>query len=248
MKHSLALLLLAVAACSRADPPPLPAAPVDAPRTWFVCDGVNAPSLLVFERDGEVVRLAEYDKPNGAIVAREDYTLGEEEGAAGSATAPLLLAGEDAGAIRRTNSGMLENPSAAYTPRITEVRLGDRAIACRWLPRTRLFGMTGRRSFIVNEDADGDLIYTAFDFATPASAPIEFTENGVSTTFSVEVRDGREMTAPDGVHYRFSNPEGFTYAITARADGRGSLEVLRNGATVQIEEIIALQFGNGPEE
>jgi hypothetical protein len=249
MRTAFLALALALISCGRAEPPPpLPDSAADEPRTWFICDGVDAPSLLVFERDGAVVRMAEYDKPNGAIVAREDFALGMEEAAAGSVYTPLLLGGAEAGAIARTNPAMLENPSAAYTPRIANVRLGERAVTCRWLPRTRFFGMTGRRSFIVNEDADGDLIYTAFDFASIASPQIELTENGVSTPFSVEVRNGREMTAPEGVHYRFSNPEGYTYAINARTDGRGALEVLRNGASVQIEEIIALQFGEGPEE
>jgi hypothetical protein len=248
MRTFVATALFALAACGPAETPP-PLAPAnDAPRVWFICDGVDAPTLFVFEQDGDAVRMSEYDKPNGAIVTREDYSLGEPDGAAGNIYTSLLLSGAEVGAIRETNPGMLETPAAAYTPRITEVRLGERVVTCRWLPRTRLFGVTGRRSFVVHEDADGDLIYTTFDFAAPATQPIELSENGVSTPFSVEARGGQEMTRPDGVAFQFQTPDGYAYAIVGRRNGSGALAVTRNGEPLQAEEIVAFQLADGPAE
>jgi hypothetical protein len=248
MRIFIATALLALTACGPTETPPPLAPQSDASRVWFICDGVDAPSLFVFERDGDAIRMSEYDKPNGAIVTREDYTLGEPEGAAGSIYTSLLLSGAEVGAIRETNPSMLETPAAAYTPRITELRLGERTITYRWLPRTRLFGVTGRRSFVVHEDADGDLIYTSFDFAAAAAPAIELSENGVSTPFSAEVRGGEEMVRPDGAEFRFQTRDGFAYAILARSDGTGGLGVTRDGDPVQAEEIIAFQIADGPAQ
>lgn len=217
----------------------------DTPITWFICDGVDAPSLFVIERDGDMIRLSEYEKPSGAIVIREDYAIGEQEGAAGSVYTRLLLSGVDAGAVRETNPSTLQTPGAAYTPRITEVRLDARAVTCRWLPRTRFFGVTGRRSFVVHEDADGDLIYTTFDFTAFPNSPIELSENGVSTPFSVEARNGEEVVSANGVVFRFQGADGYAYVVAARRDGGGELNVTRNGETVQTEELVAFQLGDG---
>jgi hypothetical protein len=201
---------------------------------------------MVFEREGAAVRVAEYDKPNGAVIARSIFAIGQEQGATGASTTPLLSDGVDAGSIGQTNPDMLETPGAAYTPRVTEVRLGRRAVSCRWLPRTRLMGFTGRRSFVVHEDADGDLIYTTFDFAAASSQPlVELTDNSVSTTFSVEVRGGEEMVRPDGAEFRFNASTGFAYLITLDDDGPGALAVFRDGAEVQSEPLIAVQHGEG---
>lgn len=242
---------LLLAACSRpeAPPPPPPVPTPAATTTWFICDGVDAPSLFLFEREGGAVRVAEYEKPSGAIVGRAEYAQGEEEGAAGSVYTPLLSDGAQAGAIRETNPGMLETPGAAYTPRITEVHLQERVVSCRWLPRTRLMGFTGRRSFVVHEDADGDLIYTTYDFASAANAAeIELSENGVSTVFSAEVRGGDEITRPDGVTFRFRSQDGYEYVVNARSDGQGNLDVLRNGAPMQSEPLIAFETGDAAGE
>lgn len=242
--RTLIIAAILLASCNPAEqPPPLPAS--TASSIWFICDGVDAPSVFALQRVSDAIELTEYDKPNGALVARDTYALGEPEGAAGSVYTPLLRSGVNAGAVRETNSGMLETPGAAYTPRITEVRLGERAVTCRWLPRTRLFGVTGRRSFVVHEDADGDLIYTTFDFATAPTPPIELSENGVSTSFSVEARGGEEIVSPDGVVFRFQGAEGYAYVIATRRDGGGELNVTRGGEIVQTEELAAFQLGNG---
>ncbi|MEZ5995490.1 MAG: hypothetical protein R3C25_07020 [Hyphomonadaceae bacterium] len=200
-----------------------------------------------FERDGATARVAQYDKPNGALVQRSEYGIGLTEGGAGSVFTALTQNGADAGVIRQTNSGMLETPAAAFTPRIVSVRLGDREITCRWLPRTRIFGFTGRRSFIVHEDADGDLIYTAYDFPAAAAAqPIDLSENGQTTTFSVEVRGGEETMGPDGASFVFPVPgTAISYRIEIRPDR--SAELIVAGEPTQSEPLVAYQQGEGAE-
>jgi len=244
---------LMLAACGQAEPPPpLPQAETAAAHAgtppWFICDAIDAPMVLVFQRDGETVEVAQYDKPNGALAQRTSYGLGAGEGAAGSVYTALQQNGVDVGHVREVNTGVIENPASAYTPLYTSVRLGERDIACRWMPRTRVLGFTGRRSFVVHEDRDGDLIYTTYDFTAASSAqPIELSENGRSTTFSVEVRDGAETVSANGAEYRFSGQNGFSYVVSLDSAGAGRLDVLRNGATVQSEPLVAFVQGDAAQ-
>lgn len=241
-------LALSVAACGQPEaPPPLPETPVlAAPATWFICDGLNRPAVLVFERDGGVARVAHYDKPNGALIARTEYQLGVEEGAAGSVYLSLLQNGAEAGAIRRINSGVMETPLAAYTTPFTSVRIGADEMQCRWMPRTRVFAISGKRTIILHEDRDGDLIYTAYNFADAANArPIDLSENARTTTFSAEVRDGEERLGADGESYLFRAGE-ITYSVAIERNGAGTLQV-NGAANLPPEPFIALQRGVGLE-
>jgi hypothetical protein len=246
MKRTVALLAFALVACGPTEEPE--SAPESAllNPTWFICDAIDAPLLYLVTRDGDTARIAEYEKPSGAIIERMQFTLGETEGAAGSVHQPLLRDGVEVGAIRQRNPGMLENPAAAYTPPIASVRLNGVDATCRWLPRTRAMAFTGRRSVVVHEDADGDLIYTTYDFATAATAaPIELSENARTTAFSLEVRGGEETLSPEGARYAFANA-GFRYLLRIARDGAGALEVYRDGEAnpVQTEALIASQFGD----
>jgi hypothetical protein len=248
MRRAALALVIALAACGQTSEPP--AAPEPPPVTvtppWFICDAIDAPVLLTLVRENGVVHIAQYDKPNGALIQRTDYTIGAQEGAAGSVYTTLLQNGAEAGAIRQINPGMLETPGVAYTPPFTSVRIGEREISCRWMPRTRVSAFTGRRSFVVHEDQDGDLIYTTYDFPAAAQAQqIELSENGRSTTFSVEVRGGEEQMSARGVTYRFAGEDGFAYVVTLNRDGTGQLDVMREGADVQSEPLIAYQQGDG---
>lgn len=247
---TLAFALLA-AACGQSEPPPplpAPAANVVAP-PWFICDAIDAPVLLVFERDGPKARVTQYDKPNGALIQRTEYQIGAEEGAAGSVYMALLQNGAEAGAIRRINPDMLETPGAAYTPLYASVRLGEREISCRWMSRTRLIGFTGRRTIVVSEDGDGDLLYHSYDFATAAQAQqIEIAENGRTTTFSLEKRDGVENMDADGSRFQFQADAETEIIVISGRDGRGRVDVRRHGPDpVQSEDLIAYVVGQGAE-
>lgn len=251
MRSALAIVCLLLSACGQsAPPPPLPAAAEDAVAPpWFICDAVDAPVLLLFERDGPKVDVAQYDKPNGALIQRTQYQLGAEEGAAGSIYTTLMQNGAEAGHVRQINPGMLETPGAAYTAPFTSVRLGEREISCRWLPRTRLIGFTGRRTIVVSEDGDGDLLYHAYDFATAAEAqPIEIAENGRTTTFSLEARDGSETMNAEGSRFVFQADAETEIIVVSGRDGRGRVDVRRQGPTpVQSEDLIAYVLGDGAE-
>ena len=245
----LLIALSTLVACGQSAVPaaPLPEAHTGVSGPWFICDGLDAPALFVFGRNGLEVRIAEYDKPNGAIVERSAYVLGTEAAAAGSVYRVLFSNGVEAGAIRETDPAMLESPGAAYTAHIGEVRLGERRISCRWLPRTRLIGFTGRRSLVVHEDADGDLIYSAFNFADAANAgPIELSENGLSTPFSVEVRGGEEAIGREEAEFRFA-ADNYAYVVHASRDGTGRIDLLRDGQQVQSEPLIAFVLGDAQD-
>jgi hypothetical protein len=251
MRHILLAAALTLSACGQSEPPPpLPEAPTQIAQTaWFICDAINAPVLLVFERDGSTARVAQYSKPTGEIVQRTEYQLGEGDGAAGSIYTPLLQNGAEAGAIRQINSGMLETPASAYTEVYSSVRIGDRDISCRWMPRTRIMGFTGRRSIVVSEDADGDLLYHSYDFATAADAqPIDLSENGRTSTFSLEVRDGAENTAAEGTTYAFRADVETDISVLIDRAGVASVTVRRHGSTpVQTENLISYVVGTGAE-
>lgn len=240
---------LILAACGQPEaPPPLPEPPAQAaPETWFICDALNMPVILVFERDGGTVRVAQYDKPNGALVQRTEYQLGAEEGAAGSVYLTLIQNGAEAGGVRRLNSGMMETPVAAYTTPFTSVRLGEREAQCRWLPRTRVMGVTGKRTVVLHEDGDGDLIYTTYDFADAATARrVELSENARTSTFSVEVRGGEEHVGADGESYAF-HIGPITYSVMIERNGAGALQVTGTPAPQAAEPFVALQRGVGAE-
>ncbi len=251
MRLAAIALALALTACGQSEPPPpLPEAPAHvASSAWFICDAINAPTLLVFERDGARVRVAQYGKPNGEIVLRTEYQLGNQEGAAGSIYTTLIQNGVEVGNIRQINAGMLETPGAAYTEPYSSVRIGNREVSCRWMPRTRLMGFTGRRTIVVSEDGDGDLLYHAYDFASAAEAqPIDVSENGRTTTFSLEVRDGAEATTPDGTRYTFRADAETEINVTVDPTGVARVTVQRHGPEpVQTEDLIAYIVGTGPE-
>jgi len=217
---------------------------------WFFCDGIDAPVVYLFANTSSETqtRFIEYDKHSGATVRSLDLQLGEGEGAAGSAYTPLQQNGQDFGHVHQVQPGNFETPAAAYTTPYTSVQIGDRNVACRWLPRTRVAGFTGRRSFVIHEDADGDLIYTTFDFANAATQPIDQSDNGRSTRFSVEVRDGQEQVRPDGSDFTFPGRDGFSYHVALKNDGAGQLQVLRNGAQVQSEPLTAFIVGQASQD
>lgn len=252
MRASAFALLALLAACGRSEsPPPIPETPIadTIAAPWFICDATNAPVLLVFDRDGAAARVAQYDKPNGALIQRTQYQIGDQEGATGSVYTSLMQDGAVVGAVRLINLDMLETPGAAFTSPYTSVHLGDRDLSCRWLPRTRLMGFTGRRTIVVSEDADGDLLYHSYDFASAAQAQsIDIAENGHTTTFSLEVRDGSETASAEGERYVFQADAGTQITISADRSGRGQVVVQRHGSQpTQTEDLVAYVAGAGPE-
>lgn len=219
-----------------------------APPPWFICDGVDAPLLYLFADDPSDghVRVVKYDKTTGASLATVELDVGQGDAGAGSIYTPLTQNGADFITVRQLNSGMLETPSAAYTPAYSSITDNGQNVSCRWLPRTRLFAFTGRRTLVITEDQDGDLIYTTYDFAQqPPARMVELAENARTTTFSLEVRDGQEQTSATGTVFTFTAPDGHVYRVTAGSDGRGQVDVLQGGNVIQNEPLTAFQTGEG---
>ena len=245
------ICLLALTACGPLAAPhaELPEVRAAVAGPWFICDGVDAPVVFVFAApENQRTHILQVDKATGQRLFDGDVDLGAEQGAAGSVYTTLMLDGAEAGAIRRLNTGMLETPGAAYTTPFSSVSFRGVQSSCRWMPRTRLLGVTDRRSLLVYEGDDGDLIYTTYDFASAAQqSPIQLSNNGRSTTFSAETRGGEENLSPNGVAFNFTAPQHFAYRVFAARDGQGRVEVLRDGAVVQTEPLIAFQLGAAEE-
>jgi hypothetical protein len=247
-------VLLALGACSRdqaAEQAPSAPTALDAhgaasTAPWFICDGIDAPSIFVMAKsqDNARVLVTEYSKTDGRPAWRADFAIGQAEGAAGSVYTPLQR-GDQGGQVRQINPGVLENPGSAFTPPYSSLTFGQRTITCRWLARTRFMGFDERRSFVVHEDADGDLIYTTYDFAgARAASPIDLAENSRTTGFSIEVRGGTEVTGPGGQEFRFENGE-ILYLVAVPTIGPATVEVWRGDNQIQSETMIAQQVGEG---
>src|SRR5262249_19031675 len=127
-----AALALLLAACQREAGAPAEAGPSPSNPTavWFLCDGIDAPSIFVAsEPDANAAfTLREFDKTRGALTSERRLVRGGEEGAAGSVITTLLENGAEAGSVRTVNPDVLTEPSAAFTPPVSSLRLGDRMI------------------------------------------------------------------------------------------------------------------------
>jgi hypothetical protein len=215
------------------------------PASWVICDATNQPLILAFDNapSAGASRLLQIDKTVGAATFDGRIAYGNPDGAAGSIYTPIMVEGSEAGFVRNINPGMLETPGSAYTLPVTSVKFRNAEADCRWLPRTRFIGVTDKRSLVVHEDADGDLVYTTFDFSDGASrTPIELSENGRSTTFSAEIRGGEEYVAPGQTLFSFRAPGAYEYRVLVDSQGP-RIEVWRDGAIALSEPFIAYQLG-----
>ena len=249
MRATTIILGLALAACGQpAEPPPAQEESVfvRVPPPWFICDAINIPAVFVLDRTGPDVRIAEYAKADGSIVQRNGYSVGVEEGAAGSVNIELYRDGGSDGAARYTNPGMLETPGSAYTARFIALQLDGRDIQCRWTPRTRVLAFTTRRSIVVREDAAGALSYSAYNFADAGNQrATDGAENARTTAASLELENGAAAQTPQASTYTFET-QGFRYVLSLNRDGTGSLDVTRDGAPLQSEPLIGYQIGMPP--
>ncbi|MFN3464187.1 MAG: hypothetical protein ACK4X1_08920 [Terricaulis sp.] len=250
MRIAAVFLTLAIVGCNQQAE--APAAPEEeqvfmrVPPPWFICDSINSGAVIVFDRNpnGDV-RVAEYQKSDGSIVQRIGYFVGDEEGAAGSVNTELVRDQGSDGWVRQTNAGMLETPGSAYTPRFVSAQLDGRDVQCRWLPRTRVIGFSSRRSFVVHEDANGALTYTAYNFTDASTRALDGAENARTTPSSLELTGGVAGHTAEATTYTFET-QGFRYVLSLNRDGTGSLDVTRDGAPLSNEPLIGYQQGTPP--
>jgi hypothetical protein len=237
-------------ACGQAAPAPDAGTHAAAPPgvTRFICDAIDAPTIVVARAsaDGSVT-LREFDQTRAEFVADLHASTTESEGAAGSVFTTFMDGATHVATVRALNPDVLEEPSEAYTAPVADVRLGERAMTCRWLARTRLAGFTTRRSIVISEDDDGDLIYQSFDFAQADDAQrVDLDGAQRTTTISLEARGGSEETGPQGMAMRFER-EGYAYVVSVSEAGEAALSIEQNGAPVQSEALIAFQTPPGME-
>jgi hypothetical protein len=107
----------------------------------------------------------------------------------------------------------------------------------------RVMGFDGTRSVLVTQEGNG-FTYQSFDFAAAAKAKQTQVEGyGQTTPASQSVQGGTEERTSDGSTFTFRN-EGYTYVL--RAGGEASLEVLKDGRSVQRSELLAWTYAPPP--
>jgi hypothetical protein len=212
---------------------------------WFLCDGTNRPRIAVVERDerGSTATLTWVEKSKGAPSTQETYALGEASPGAGQLFFPLLQDGREAGNLHAVNPGMLPDPSRALIPPFVSLQVRGEELSCRWMLGVRVMGFDGTRGVLVTQEANG-FTYRSFDFAAAAKAKQTRVEGyGQTTPASQTVQGGAEERTPDGSIFTFHNG-GYTYVL--RAGGEASLEVLRDGSSVQRSELLAWTYAPPP--
>jgi hypothetical protein len=240
---ALALLApLALAACDReqatpgapakvtSDAPPAPAA---APPSWFLCDALNAPTVLVVSHPdaNRSVTILSIDKADLHPPVAALYALGDQDPGAGSVTQTLSRDGAEVGFLKWINPGMLPQPAEATTPAITTVKLDETTLSCRWLARTRLFGVAAGRTVLVTDADDGPLLRT-FDFKAPPGYRVMPDGAQRSSSPTLRIAAGKLQ----GASYVFAN-EGYGYTVD-----RAGVAVTQDAQATSKEPFIAVQL------
>lgn len=234
-------LAVTLAACGRNERPPAP--PVDTPAAvaarpaapWFVCDGLNAPTVLVVSRpDAQgLTTVLTLDKADMHPPIARLYTVGPAQAEGGGSLRPLSRDGAAVGHVRLLDRASLERPGDATTEPAVEVKLEDGpALACRWLLRTRLFGVAAGRTVVVSDEADGPLLRT-FDFKAPTGGRVLPDGRQRSSQPTIRMTGGKKT----GEAYVFAN-EGYGYTVDP-----GGVSVTQDGQATSVEPFIAVQHG-----
>ncbi len=208
---------------------------------WFLCDGTNRPRIAVVERDegGATATLTWVEKREGIAPTHQTYALGEASAGAGQLYFSLLQGGQEIGNLHAVNPGMLPDPSRALIPAFVSLKAQEVDLNCRWMLGVRVMGFDGKRSVLVTQEANA-LTYHSFDFADAAKArQIRVEGYGHTTSASQTVQGGTEERTPDGSIFTFRNGP-YTYVL--RAGDEASLEVIRDGRSVQRSDLLAWTY------
>ncbi|MBQ1540960.1 MAG: hypothetical protein IIZ63_03065 [Caulobacteraceae bacterium] len=218
---------------------------------WFLCDGIDAPTVQVVgkpDAKGDLV-IAAYDKAAPGPPLIHDHHLGPADPGAGNVHYALTRNGRPAGFLHAFNPGMLDDPDRALTPPFTSMRVDGREIGCRWLEGTRLIGFSARRTFAVTQDRAGRLTYRTFDFSEAAHAAPAAADGVERTTRpTLTIDGGVESAAAGQTVFRFTN-NGYGYVVRVPiSPGSGPAKVLvtRGGRTVQTEPLAAYTWAPRP--
>lgn len=207
---------------------------------WFVCDGIDAPTVILGGTkggDGTAAFTTLSKRTGRAITAR--YAVGDADPGAGQVYYGLSADGREIGSVHAVNPGMVEPPGRATTPLVTSVTIGARAAQCRWRADTVANGVTARRGVSITREG-GVIVYRSFDFARPSR---RVNPDGVQRTSrpSLELRGGAARALPDGRReWRFGD-RGHAYVVSARADASDAvLAVSRGGRVVRRERFLGI--------
>jgi hypothetical protein len=239
----LALLFpLALAACEREKATPgaparvtdaAPPAPVAVPPSWFLCDALNAPMVLVVSHPdaSKSVTILTIDKADLHPPVAALYALGDQDPGAGSVNQTLSRDGSEVGFVKWVNPGMLPKPEEATTPAVLTMKLDETLYSCRWLARTRLFGVAAGRTVLVTDADDGPLLRT-FDFKAPPGYRVM--PDGAQRSSAPTLRIAGGTLKGDA--YVFAN-EGYGFTV----DPAG-VAVTQDGRATSKEPFIAVQL------
>lgn len=221
-----------LAACGQAPSPQTAAEAPDAPPApiWFICDAVDAPTILIAEQTDEkgFVRLREFDKKRGRFLKDRQLTRGTPDQGAGSIMTPLKENDAEVGAVRAVNPGMMEPPQSAIEPFVTQAQLDGRSLACRYDAAMVAIGFSEQRSVLVTRDAAGVIGLRAFDFKSTTSEP------------SLTVETGAQETADNSVTFVLDQ-DGRRYILYAPLTDYASLGEWVGGKRESLERMIAFK-------
>jgi hypothetical protein len=217
-------------------------------QAWFICDGTDSGRLFLVGLPNRARRLPilVLDKSRRTASSVDEFDLGPPDPGAGQVYWPLTTRRtRDAGNLHAFNPGALGEPSNATTPTFGSIRLRSLHSSCRWVERTRLMGYSARRSFLITQAANGDLVYSTFDFRDAAKAKTLAPDGAQRTTTpSLTIAGGKETK--DGLVFR---NDGYVYTVEAAPPGRpprADVLVSKGGKLISAEALQAYTVAPKP--
>lgn len=207
----------------------------------FVCDSVDRDRVLVLSapdrRRGAT--LTSLSKP-GLVGHQVRVRVGTGDPGMGQVYYPLTNeAGRAVGNVHALNPGMVE--SGATTPTVTSVTYGRETTGCRFVPQTRVLGVTAKRSIqVTRSDRDG-FVYRSYDHGSDLPA-VDRPWGGRDTRASLTIAGGRLVEERGGRRvYQFARG-GYVYRVLASVDparGGGGVQVWQGGRMLLAEPFAA---------
>ena len=213
-------------------------------QAWVLCDGIDVGQVYTvgLPDAARLVSVTNVAKAAPATPTSQSLTVGQPDPGAGQVFWPLTFpGGADAGNLHAINPGVLTSPADAFTPTFTSAKIGAVQASCRWVARTRVMGVSARRSFLITQDDNRALTYQTFDFKDAATAkPVNPDGAQRSTTPTLQIVGGTESAAG----FSFEN-NGYTYQVAASSTG-ATVTVLKGGKLVQTEPLTAWTIAPAP--
>lgn len=206
----------------------------------FVCDPVAGGRALALtapdrQRQAALLAVAGAGQRTGRMAVR----IGAGDPGMGQVWYPLTdPAGREVGAIHTVNPAMVD--PGATTPSVVGVRLNNNERRCRFLPQTRVLGVTAKRSIQITAGSGGYVYRSYNDGADLPEVPQQW--GGVDTRASLTMDGGRLIDRSNQRRvYQFERA-GYVYRVTVSLDPQragGGVQVLRDGQSLLVEPFTA---------